>query len=156
MGLNHPVIQHKLSASLGEDTMSLSPPKRAQGAIAKYRLDDPGPVGEDGPASSSGEEVPPSGDTARILNAISLCQATLMSRIEELKVDISLIRQDLHRLRERVNETECGIGQVKDDTPPLQFLAGRPSPPRLWWSTRTAWLRDHHLVLPRAPLSRRC
>lgn len=54
----------------------MSPPKKAQGAIAKlgkYRNDSQDTVGQDGAASSLGEEVRPSGDTARILNAVSLC-----------------------------------------------------------------------------------
>lgn len=39
--------------------------------------------------------------TAKVLEAISLCQSTLTSKIEEVKVDISLIRHDMTKLRER-------------------------------------------------------
>lgn len=106
----------------------MSLPKKSQGAITKlgkYRNDGQDTMGEDSAASSSGEEVPPSGDTARILDAVSLCQTTLTSRIEEVKVDISLIRQDMHKLRERVTEAERRVGQVEDDIPPLQITTER-------------------------------
>lgn len=55
-----------------------------------------------------------------MLEAIAICQSTLTPRIEEVKVDISLIRQDIHRLRERVSETERRVGQVEDGIHPLQ------------------------------------
>lgn len=65
------------------------------------------------------------GDTARILEAVSLCQTTLTSKIGEVKIDISLIRQDIHKLRERVTETERRIGHVEDEIPPLQVTTER-------------------------------
>lgn len=83
----------------------MSPPKRAPGALAKlnkYCHEERDPAGEDGTALASGEEAPHSGDTARILDVVSLCQMTLTSRIEKVKVDISLIRLDFHKLREMV------------------------------------------------------
>lgn len=46
---------------------------------------------------------------------------TITSRIEEVKVDISLIRQDMHKLRERVTKADRRVGQVEDDIPPLQI-----------------------------------
>lgn len=59
-------------------------------------------------------------DTTRVLEAISVCQATLTSKIEEVKVDISLIRQDMTKIRERVTETETRISRAEDIIYPLQ------------------------------------
>lgn len=106
----------------------MSPPKRTPGALAKldrFRHEERNAAGEDGAAPSATEEAPPTGDTARILEAVSLCQTTLTSKIEEVKIDISLIRQDIHKLRERVSETERRIGQVEDDISPLQVTTER-------------------------------
>lgn len=68
---------------------------------------------------------PPTEDTARILEAVSLCQTTLTSKIEGVKIDISLICKDIHKLRERVSETERRIGHVDDEIPPLQVTTER-------------------------------
>lgn len=65
------------------------------------------------------------GDTARVLEAISLCQTTLTSKIEEVKIDISLIRQDINKLRERVSETKRRVGHMEDVIPPLQVTTER-------------------------------
>lgn len=59
-------------------------------------------------------------DTARVLEAISDCKSSLTCKIEEVKIDVSLIRQDLQKLRERVTETETRISRVEDEMPPLQ------------------------------------
>lgn len=106
----------------------MSPPKRNTGMLGKldkYRHEERESASEDGAPPASGEEAPASGDTARILEAVSVCQTTLTSKIEEVKVDISLIRQDIHKLRERVSETERGIGQAEDELPPLQINVER-------------------------------
>lgn len=70
----------------------MSPPKRS-GAFAKLdkHHHEERDLGE--------ENDQPSGDTARVLEAIALCQ---------VKVDISLIRQDIHKFHEQVSETERG------------------------------------------------
>lgn len=80
-------------------------------------------VEEDGIAPTPGVEDPPSGDTARILEAITLCQTTLSSKIEKVEIDISLIHQDIHKLRERVTEMKCRIGHLEDEILPLQVTA---------------------------------
>lgn len=59
-------------------------------------------------------------DTMKVLEAISTCQSTLSTKIEEIKVDISLIRQDMTKLRDRVKETETRISQAEDTLHPLQ------------------------------------
>lgn len=46
---------------------------------------------------------------------ISDCKSTLTGKIEEVKIDVSLIRQDLQRLRDRVTEMETRISRVEDE-----------------------------------------
>lgn len=67
-------------------------------------------------------------DTTKVLEAITACQAAvitcqtnLTTRIEEVKVDISLVRQDFHKLRERVTEAEFRLSNVEDSPPPSEF-----------------------------------
>lgn len=90
--------------------------------LAKYRNTEKDAGGENGagppPHADSAEE-----DTARVLEAILDCKSTLTSKIEEVKVDVSLIRQDLQKLRERVTETETRLSRVEDEVPPLQVHA---------------------------------
>lgn len=57
---------------------------------------------------------PPAAETARVLKAISTCQATFASKIEEVKVDISCIRKDFHKLWDRVTEAETHIGRMEN------------------------------------------
>lgn len=86
MGLNHPTFWYTAPALPREPPGLMSPPERALGALAKldpYRNDRRDTAEEDGAAPASGEEGPPSGDTARILDAVSLCQTTLTSKIGE-------------------------------------------------------------------------
>lgn len=100
----------------------MSPPKKvsAIAKLGKYRNEEREPRDEDGAPPLQGEEEQASGDTARVLEAIAVCQSTLTSRIEEVKVDISLIRQDIHKLRDRVSETERRVSHVEDGVHPLQ------------------------------------
>lgn len=55
-----------------------------------------------------------------MLEAISDCKSTLTGKIEEIKIDVSLIRQDLQKLRDQVTETENRISHVEDEMHPLQ------------------------------------
>lgn len=98
-------------------------PKRTGTAarLAQYRHDERDPGEEDGAAQSPAPDEHTSSDTAKVLEAIALCQSTLTSRIEEVKIDISLIRQDIQKLWNRVTETERRVGHVEDDLHPLQI-----------------------------------
>lgn len=58
-------------------------------------------------------------DNTKVLDALSTYQSTLTAKIEEVKVDISLIRQDMTKLRERVTETETRIRHAEDTLYPL-------------------------------------
>lgn len=42
-----------------------------------------------------------------------------------MKIDVSLIRQDLQKLRDRVTETEARISHLEDELPPLQVHTER-------------------------------
>lgn len=82
--------------------------------LNKYWLKEKGRPGE------NGADAPPSSDLAaedraQVLEAISGCKSTLTC-----KIDVSLIRQDLQKLRDRVTETETRISRVEDEMPPLQ------------------------------------
>lgn len=100
----------------------MSPPKKATDSaakLAKYchaekEAEEDNGAGSPAATSSSTE------DTARVLEAISDCKSTLMGKIEEVKIDVSLIRQDLQKLRDGVTETENRISHVEDDMHPLQ------------------------------------
>lgn len=72
-----------------------------------------------GGTTQQGEERT-AGDTDKLLEAITFCRTSLASQIEEVKVDISLVRQDLHKLQDRVKETETRISNVDDAIPLLQ------------------------------------
>lgn len=54
-------------------------------------------AGQDGRASYSETDLVVN-DTVKVLEAISSCQTSLTMKIEEVKVDISLIQQDLQKL----------------------------------------------------------
>lgn len=96
----------------------MSPPKKASDAaskLAKYWLQDKGAAEENGAESPS--PVDSADDTARVLDAITDCKGKLTGKIEEVKVDVSLIRQDLQKLRDRVTDPHqpCG-GSVTTTT----------------------------------------
>lgn len=57
--------------------------------------------------------------TANVLAAIAKTRTYLTSRIDEVKVDISPIRQDMQKLRERVKETETRISVIEDTIAPV-------------------------------------
>lgn len=96
--------------------------KKDAGAAAeldKYRQTDQEPLEQDGRATL-GEETAAGADTVRVLDAITACQeaitscqATLTARIEEVKVDISLVRSGLPEAegkghRHRNSAEHCG------------------------------------------------
>lgn len=62
--------------------------------------------------------------TNKVLGAIALCQSTLTTKIEEVKIDVSLIRQDLSTLRDRVAETMTRISRAEDILHPFQHTTG--------------------------------
>lgn len=53
-------------------------------------------------------------DSAKVLIAIAALQGTLTAKIDEVKIDISLLHQDLLKLKNRVTETETHIGTAED------------------------------------------
>lgn len=59
-------------------------------------------------------------ETFKVLEVISNCQNTLMAKIDEVKIDISLMHQDMAQLKDRVTETEARISRTEDILYPLQ------------------------------------
>lgn len=100
----------------------MSPPKKAtdtSSQLARFRRPDKDQQAKDGAGASSDSE-----QTAAVLtkvpDAISLCQSTLTTKIEEVKINISLIRQDMNKLCDRVTEAETRISRAEDILRPLQ------------------------------------
>ena len=100
----------------------MSPLKKTAAAVQqldKFRRLDRDTEANDGAASSE----TPAADTARVLEAIATCQTILTTKIEEVKTDVLLIRQDMAKLRDRVTETETRISRAEDVSHPLQHTA---------------------------------
>lgn len=87
--------------------------------LDKYRRHDKDSPEDDGGTALEGREMA-GADTDKALEAFSALQATLTTKIEEVKVDISLVRQDLHKLKEWVKTSETRLGEVDDTIQPLQ------------------------------------
>lgn len=79
--------------------------KAAAAKLAQFHRMDGEDAGEDGGAICE-TQPPASGDTTKLLEAITLCQTSLTMQIEEVRMDISLIRQDFQKLRDRVTMAE--------------------------------------------------
>lgn len=89
---------------------------------------------EDGGATCE-TQTSANGDTDRLLEAITFCRTSLTAQIEEVKMDISLIRQDFQKLRDRVTTAETQLGLVEGAIPPLQTGSDRKQDDmenRLW------------------------
>lgn len=110
--------------------LNMAPPKihsKAVDKLDKYRISDgQAPTSSraiqlDFPHSNaetdSSEQPDSNPDTQKVLAAIHACQALLTTRIEEIKVDISLLRQDAQRTREWVMENR--VSTLEDQAPPL-------------------------------------
>lgn len=74
---------------------------------------------EDGADTCVGPE-PQTTDTAKVLDAIAALQGTLTAKIDEVKIDISLIRQDFSKLKDRVTEAETRISNAEDALHPMR------------------------------------
>lgn len=57
--------------------------------------------------------------TAQLLEAIQVSTTSLTGKIEEVKIDVGLLRQDLQNLRGRVREVEDRVSVLEDTTTPL-------------------------------------
>lgn len=110
-------------------TGTMYPPKKTTATTSKldqYRRQEKDSLAKDS-VTTREEETFVGTDTAKVLEAITLCQeavaacqTTLTARIEEAKVDISLVREDFQKLRERVTEAEAWLSTVEYSLPPLQ------------------------------------
>lgn len=57
--------------------------------------------------------------STQLLAAIQLSTTSLTGKIEEVRVDVGLLRNDMQNLRERVKETESRISQLEDAAAPI-------------------------------------
>lgn len=61
--------------------------------------------------------IPPevgTGDTDKIMAAIAACQTALMTKIDDLQTDITRLRYDMDKVRDRTTEAERRLGEVED------------------------------------------
>lgn len=103
----------------------MSPPKRTTGTadkLAQYHRQEKDMQPQDG-TDTCPESDPQETGTAKVLDAIAALQGTLTAKIDEVKTDISLLRQDLSKVRDRVTETENRIGAVEDTLHPLRHAS---------------------------------
>lgn len=55
-----------------------------------------------------------------VLKLIKVNHSDIMGKVEELKLDITIMRQDMHKMRDRVSETERRISDLEDAVGPVQ------------------------------------
>lgn len=94
----------------------MSPPKKLSTAakkLARYCHDEDDEQAKDGAVVCPGEDRHAM-ETAKVLDAIAALQGTLTAKIDEVKIDISLLRQDLSKVKDRVTETETHISNAED------------------------------------------
>lgn len=84
--------------------------------LEKFRRQDGQAQAQDG-GSPSSPSATHAADKSKILEAIAACQTSLTTRIEEVKIDISFLRQDMQQLRDRVGESEKRLSHVEDALP---------------------------------------
>lgn len=103
----------------------MSPPRNMKDTAAqldKFHHQDKDPQAKDG-SSPSFSPSPPTADKSEILEAITACQTSLTTKLEEVKVDISLLHQDLQKLRHRVgsdDQTSRHIAQLQQKQDDLE------------------------------------
>lgn len=87
-------------------SLAMSPPRKPW-KLDKFWHKEKDAAGEDGTTSSTDTDQA-GGDTVKVLEVISyiICQGTLITKIEEVKIGTSLILQDFQKLRERVTEMD--------------------------------------------------
>lgn len=84
--------------------------------LDKYRHQDGQAPAQDG-GSPSPSSTACTADKSVILDGITACQTSLTTRIEKMKVDTSLLSQDLQQLQDRVGELEHSLGWVEATLP---------------------------------------
>lgn len=94
--------------------------------LDKFHRQDGNWQAKDGGSPSSSPDSR-AADKSEILEAIATCQTSLTTRIEEVKVDISLLHRDMQQLRDRVWKSEHRLGHKEDAFPPLQESSDQAS-----------------------------
>lgn len=100
----------------------MSPPKRNTGTtdkLAQFRRLEKD-MQQEGSADTCKGPAPQASDTDKVLDAIAALQGTLTAKIDEVKIDISLIRQDFSKLKDRVTEAETRISNAEDALHPMR------------------------------------
>ncbi|OCT58486.1 hypothetical protein XELAEV_18002046mg [Xenopus laevis] len=72
----------------------------------------------DSPTSEQGE--PTLTEAVAVLqNTIQTCHAATMAKVEELRIDFAILRQDQQKLRDRTTEVERRVGELEDLCQPI-------------------------------------
>lgn len=111
--LKHTAGQH---ITAGNKPALMSPPKITTDAVdklARYRHQEGGRTDQDGANMCSTAE-PQGADTVKVLEAIAALQGTFTTKFIEVKIDISLLKQDLSKVKDWVTEAETRIGAAED------------------------------------------
>ena len=96
-----------------EDPETSPPP--SPGTSTTPALPVPGSPSEDG--LEDGPEPEPT--LREVLKLMKVNHSDTMGKMEELKLDITIMRQDMHKMRDRVRETERRIGDLEDTVGPI-------------------------------------
>lgn len=83
-----------------------------QASGAKYLTDT---MSQTDPVNSADPPMPETADTDKIMMAIASCQSALMTKIDDLQVDITRLRSDINAIKDRTSEVERRVGAVEDD-----------------------------------------
>lgn len=79
---------------------------------------------------------------AQLLHAITSCNMSLTGKMEEIKVDIGLRRQDKQKVREHVTETEHRISSLEDDLFPAPNRVAKAEKQISFWSQKAEDLEN--------------
>ena len=96
-----------------------APTNQAQTKMDQFTRPGSGPRGPDTVMAPEGPADAPAG-TEAILNAIKESREAVERRVEEVRVDVSLLRQDLRGVADRVTEAESRISTAEDEITKLQ------------------------------------
>lgn len=103
-----------------------------------------------GPVFADGASYP---TLAEVLATIKVNHADLMGKVDGLKIDLPIVRQDMHRLRGQVTETEQRISDLEDTVTPtlpkLNTYGGRLQP----WKIRSMTLKTAYAGITHAWLA---
>lgn len=107
------------NSAAAEKLKEFARPVTPQPAFSQQPDSDPPPVLQSQATSEPEPELTLKQLSTQLLAAIQISTTSLTGKIEEVRVDVGLLRHDLQNLRERVKETESRISQLEDAVAPI-------------------------------------